>query len=97
MVSSKSNRDAFWEYPGEPKRGGRKEDADSLVLLMKEMKEQFAGRYGSSLTLALDYWYPRGFNPAAKQENADFMGFMSYDLHGPWDTDVKTPGSKVRS
>ena len=26
----------------------------------------------------------------------DWMGFMSYDLHGPWDTDVKTLGSKVR-
>jgi chitinase len=88
--------DIDWEYPAEPKRGGRKADTDNLVLLMKEMKEQFNGRFGSSLTLAPDYWYLRGFKPAAMQSYVDWMGFMSYDLHGPWDTDVKTLGSKVR-
>lgn len=88
--------DIDWEYPAEPKRGGRKEDTDNLVLLMKEMKEQFGGRYGSSLTLAPDYWYLRGFKPAEMQKYVDWMGFMSYDLHGPWDTDVKTLGSRVR-
>ena len=88
--------DIDWEYPAEPKRGGRKEDTDNLVLLMKEMKEQFGGRFGSSLTLAPDYWYLRGFKPAEMQKHVDWMGFMSYDLHGPWDTDVKTLGSRVR-
>ncbi|KAF2714297.1 glycoside hydrolase family 18 protein [Pleomassaria siparia CBS 279.74] len=88
--------DIDWEYPAEPKRGGGKEDTDNLVLLMKEMKEQLGGRFGSSLTLAPDYWYLRGFKPAAMQDYVDWMGFMSYDLHGPWDTDVKTLGSKVR-
>ena len=48
--------DIDWEYPAEPKRGGRKEDTDNLVLLMKEMHAAFAGRYGSSLTIAPDYW-----------------------------------------
>ncbi|KAH4252578.1 chitinase [Parastagonospora nodorum] len=88
--------DIDWEYPAEPKRGGRKEDTDNLVLLMKEMHAAFAGRYGSSLTIAPDYWYLRGFKPAAMQDYVDFMGFMSYDLHGPWDQDVKTLGSIVR-
>jgi chitinase len=60
------------------------------------MKEQFGGRFGISLTLAPDYWYLRGFKPAAMQEHVDFMGFMAYDLHGPWDTDVRTLGSIVR-
>ncbi|KAF1942406.1 glycoside hydrolase [Clathrospora elynae] len=49
--------DIDWEHPAEPKRGGCKEDTDNLVLLIKEMKEQFGGRFGSSLTLAPDYWY----------------------------------------
>lgn len=88
--------DIDWEYPAEPKRGGRKEDTENLVLLMKEMKEQFDGRYGSSLTIAPDYWYLRGFKPAAMQDFVDWIGFMAYDLHGPWDTDVKTLGSVVR-
>jgi chitinase len=88
--------DIDWEYPAEAKRGGRKEDTDNLVLLMKEMKEQFGGRYGSSLTIAPDYWYLRGFKPAEMQDFVDWVGFMAYDLHGPWDTDVKTLGSRVR-
>ncbi|KAF2742345.1 glycoside hydrolase family 18 protein [Sporormia fimetaria CBS 119925] len=85
-----------WEYPGDAKRRGRPEDADNLVLLVKEMKAAFGGRYGLSLTLALDYWYLRGFKPRAMQDYVDFMGFMSYGLHGPWDTEVKALGSIVR-
>ncbi|EAT76454.1 hypothetical protein SNOG_16082 [Parastagonospora nodorum SN15] len=88
--------DIDWEYPAEPRRGGRKQDTDNLVLLMQEMKDQFAGRYGSSVTIAPDYWYLRGFKPEDMQNYVDWMGFMAYDLHRPWDTDVKTLGSKVR-
>ncbi|KAF2429131.1 glycoside hydrolase, partial [Tothia fuscella] len=88
--------DLDWEYPVNETRGGRKEDTENLVLLVKEMKEQFGGRYGNSIVLAPDYWYLRGFKPAEMQEHVDFMGFMAYDLHGPWDTDVKTLGSRVR-
>jgi chitinase len=62
---------------------------------MKEMRAAFGTRYGLSVTLAPDYWYLRGFKPAAMQQYVDFMGFMSYDLHGPWDTDVETLGSYV--
>lgn len=85
------------QYPAEPKRGGRPQDTDNLVLLMKEMRAAFGTRYGLSIVLAPDYWYLRGFKPAAMQDYVDFMGFMSYDLHGPWDTDVLTLGSYVHS
>ncbi|KAK1566167.1 glycoside hydrolase superfamily [Colletotrichum navitas] len=89
--------DIDWEYPSEPKRGGRADDAESLMSLMKEMRAAFTPRgYGSSLALAPDYWYLRGFQPADMQQYVDFMGFMSYDLHGSWDTDVKTLGFIVR-
>ena len=84
--------DLDWEYPEAEKRGGRPGDADNLVLLVKEMHAAFGGRFGLSLTLAPDYWYLRGFKPKAMQQYVDFMGFMSYDLHGPWDTDVKALG-----
>lgn len=63
---------------------------------MKEMRAAFGTRYGISIALAPDYWYLRGFKPAEMQQYVDFMGFMSYDLHGPWDTDVKTLGSLIR-
>lgn len=67
------------------------------MLLFKEMKQAFGGRFGISLTLAPDYWYLRVFQPAAMQEYVDLMGFMAYDLHGAWDTDVKPLGSYIRS
>ncbi|KAF2123714.1 glycoside hydrolase family 18 protein, partial [Dothidotthia symphoricarpi CBS 119687] len=88
--------DLDWEYPEDAKRGGKPSDGDNLVLLVKEMRAAFGSRYGLSLTLAPDYWYLRGFRPAKMQQYVDFMGFMSYDLHGPWDTDVKALGSIVR-
>jgi chitinase len=81
------------QYPSEPKRGGRPDDAKNLVSLVNEMRAAFGTRYGISVALAPDYWYLRGFRPADMQDYVDFMGFMAYDLHGPWDTDVKTLGS----
>lgn len=69
--------DIDWEYPAEPKRGDRKEDTDNLVLLMMEIRAEFnKWGFGSSLTLAPDYWYLRGFKPAAMQDYVDWMGFM---------------------
>ncbi|KAK5994507.1 Killer toxin subunits alpha/beta-like protein [Cladobotryum mycophilum] len=89
--------DIDWEYPSDPKRGGRPQDGANFVLLMKEMHAVFSAKgYGISLMLEPDYWYLRGFRPADMQQYVDFMGVMTYDLHGPWDTDVKALGSIVR-
>ena len=60
------------------------------------MRKAFGTKFGISLTLAPDYWYLRGFDPKAMEPYVDFFGFMSYDLHGSWDADVKTLGSLVR-
>ncbi|OBT40677.1 hypothetical protein VE00_08681 [Pseudogymnoascus sp. WSF 3629] len=79
--------DIDWEYPSNPERGGRKEDKDNLVLLVKEMKAAFGRQYGVSVVLAPDYWYLQGFAPAAMEEYVDHLGFMAYDLHGPWDSE----------
>ncbi|KAK0736577.1 hypothetical protein B0T21DRAFT_411737 [Apiosordaria backusii] len=89
--------DIDWEYPGDPDRGGNKlADTRKLVLLMREMRAAYGNNYGISLTLAPDYWYLRWFDAKAMEPYVDFFGFMAYDLHGPWDADVKALGSKVR-
>jgi GH18 family chitinase len=62
---------------------------------MREMRTALGTRYGLSIVLAPDYWYLRVFKPAAMGEHVDHVGFMSYDLYGPWDTDVKTLGLYV--
>lgn len=74
--------DIDWEYPSEPKLGDRKEDAANLVLLVQEIRSAFSKHFGLSLTLAPDCWYLRGFRPADMQQYVDFMGVMTYDLHG---------------
>jgi chitinase len=48
--------DIDWEYPNEAKRGGRPDqDADNLVLLMKETHAAFGSRYVGILALEPDY------------------------------------------
>ncbi|CZT41789.1 uncharacterized protein RSE6_01575 [Rhynchosporium secalis] len=79
--------DIDWEYPSNPERGGRKEDKENLVELMKDMKAAFGFRYGVSVVLAPDYWYLQGFSPAAMEQYVDHLGFMAYDLHGSWDSE----------
>ena len=89
--------DLDWEYPGDARRGGNGlDDTRNLVLLVKEMRQAYGNAYGISLTLAPDYWYLRWFDPKAMEPYVDFFGFMAYDLHGYWDSDVLTLGKKVR-
>ncbi|KAH7236571.1 oviduct-specific glycoprotein, partial [Fusarium tricinctum] len=89
--------DLDWEYPGEPKRGGRKlADTRNFSMLLREMRAAYSTNYGISLTLAPDYWYLRWFDAKAMEPYVDFFGFMAYDLHGFWDEDVKTLGKLVR-
>ena len=45
-VLNMNRADIDWEYPSNPKRGGRKEDKDNLVSLMKEMRAAFGTKYG---------------------------------------------------
>ena len=87
--------DLDWEYPAADTRGGRPEDTKNFVSLVQEMRKQL-GDKGISLTLAPDYWYLRGFDPKAMEPSVDFFGFMSYDLHGSWDANIKTLGAKIR-
>jgi len=88
--------DLDWEYPVEPKRGGSKGDTENFTKLVREMREAYGNKYGISLTLAPDYWYLRYFDAEGMQPYVDFFGFMAYDLHGSWDSDVLTLGSLVR-
>ncbi|KAF2429677.1 glycoside hydrolase [Tothia fuscella] len=88
--------DLDWEYPAADQRGGNLDDTSNLVTLIKEMRGAFGSKYGMSSVLAPDYWYLRGTDVKAMEPYMDFFGFMGYDLHGSWDTDVHTLGAIVR-
>ncbi|KAM3519834.1 hypothetical protein MY4038_009654 [Beauveria bassiana] len=81
--------DIDWEYPGAPDRGGKPDDVDNFVLLLKEIRAVFdrSGRnLGISLTIPASYWYLKWFDLPGLLEYADFVNLMSYDLHGVWDS-----------
>lgn len=81
--------------PGAPDRGGRKEDTDNYVSLLKDMRAAFGNKYGISIAIPTSYWYLRWFKPKEIEQYVDYMGIMTYDLHGPWDQDIKQVGRVI--
>lgn len=87
--------DIDWEYPGAPDRHGKLADTQNFVVLLREMRAAFGTNYGISLTLPASYWYLRWFDPIAMEPYVNFFGLMTYDLHNPWDAEVKDVGSVI--
>ncbi|CEL06913.1 hypothetical protein ASPCAL10081 [Aspergillus calidoustus] len=85
--------DLDWEYPGADDRGGVPEDTANFVDLLKDMRDDFQGEYGISVTLPASYWYLRWFDLPAMQEQVDFLNIMTYDIHGVWDASNKHTGT----
>ena len=87
--------DLDWEYPVDSLRNGSPDDMKNLVQLLADMRANFGHNFGISVTLAPDPWYLQHYDAKGLLANADFLGFMSYDLHGMWDADVVQLGKKV--
>jgi len=89
--------DLDWEYPVDHNRGGRPADMVNLVALLTDMRAhpRFGHNFGISATLAPDLWYLQHFDAKGLLKSADFLGFMSYDLHGTWDAAVPQIGNVV--
>jgi hypothetical protein len=69
-----------WEFPSAPSRGGRPEDAQNYVSLLKEMREAFAGTHWQlSVTIPSGYWYLRGFDLEGMRGHVDWFNVLSYD------------------
>ncbi|CAG8150355.1 unnamed protein product [Penicillium salamii] len=82
--------DIDWEYPGAGDRGGKKRDTENYVALLKELRSVFDKSgydLGISFTAPSSYWYLRWFDIAGMMKYADWLNFMTYDLHGVWDQD----------
>lgn len=87
--------DLDWEYPGAPDRQppGRsddeaKVDGTNYVLLLQEMRAAFDKQQRPlkiSFTAPTSYWYLRWFDIKGMSAAADYVNFMTYDLHGTWD------------
>ncbi|RAH72481.1 uncharacterized protein BO66DRAFT_436148 [Aspergillus aculeatinus CBS 121060] len=93
--------DIDWEYPGAPDRQPNhkdcKKDGANYVSLMKELREAADSslkKFTISFTAPTSYWYLRWFDIGPMVDAADFVTFMTYDLHGIWDQD-STIGKRV--
>lgn len=72
--------DFDWEYPGAPDRGGKTEDTENYVFLLKAVREAFDnsdGTYGISFTAPSSYWYLQWFDLPGMVEYADWINLMS--------------------
>jgi chitinase len=60
------------------------------------MRASFGTNYGISMATVPDYWYLRYYDAKSMEPSVDWFGFMAYDLHGSWDSDIQALSSLVR-
>ncbi|OJD14111.1 hypothetical protein AJ78_05511 [Emergomyces pasteurianus Ep9510] len=77
--------DIDWEYPVADDRGGAKDDFETYVQLLKELRSALGEKYGITVALPASYWYLRGFDLKGMAEYVDWFNVMAYDIHGTWD------------
>jgi len=73
--------DLDWEFPSS-------HDTTNFALLVQEMRARWGAQHGISVVLPPDYATLQNYDATAMQPSVDWFGFMSYDLHGPWDTNA---------
>lgn len=91
-----------FRYPGAPDRGGSTEDTENYVNLLRAIRARWDEQetpsgttLGLSFTAPTSYWYLRWFDIANMTYYADWMNFMTYDLHGQWDSSADSIGSYI--
>ncbi|KAH8682064.1 hypothetical protein BX600DRAFT_429956 [Xylariales sp. PMI_506] len=94
--------DIDWEYPGAPDRGGSPNDTANYVSLLSDIRlawdTQYTGtglNWGLSFTAPTSYWYLQWFDIGNMTVYADWINFMTYDLHGQWDSPADSIGSYI--
>lgn len=88
--------DIDWEYPAADDRGGISADFDNFPAFLADLRASFGSGLGISVTLPSSYWYLQHFDVASMQSSVDWFNFMSYDIHGVWDSSNKETGPYIR-
>ncbi|GKT64295.1 chitinase [Colletotrichum tofieldiae] len=87
--------DLDWEYPVAEDRGGVEADFKNFSNMLRRLRAHLnrsGKRFGVSLTLPASYWYLRGFDIVNLEPHIDFFNVMTYDIHGTWDSTVRSMG-----
>ncbi|EJT72530.1 hypothetical protein GGTG_09395 [Gaeumannomyces tritici R3-111a-1] len=88
--------DIDWEYPVAEDRGGVEADFRNFANMLRRLRAHLnrsGKRFGVSITLPASYWYLRGFDIVNLEPHVDFFNVMTYDIHGTWDSTVRSLGS----
>ncbi|KAK4870248.1 hypothetical protein LT330_005302 [Penicillium expansum] len=88
--------DIDWEYPAADDRGGVAADFANFPTFLAELRASFGSGLGISTTLPSSYWYLQHFDVLDMEPSVDWFNFMSYDIHGVWDSSNKFTGPYIR-
>lgn len=83
--------DFDWEYPDEPDiegiPAGTTADSTNYYITLDLLKTSMPIGKTLSLTVPASFWYLERFPIEAISTVADYIVYMTYDLHGQWDYD----------
>ncbi|ERS96515.1 hypothetical protein HMPREF1624_06719 [Sporothrix schenckii ATCC 58251] len=81
--------DIDWEYPGAPDIPGipaaSTDDGANYLAFLVVLKNLLPGKT-VSIAAPSSYWYLKGFPIKKISEVVDYIVYMTYDLHGQWDS-----------
>ncbi|EJD52180.1 glycoside hydrolase [Auricularia subglabra TFB-10046 SS5] len=79
--------DIDFEYPSAIERGAPATDTPDLTAFFQELRAALPTQVISCATPA-GYWFLKGFEIDKVAQSVTYLNMMSYDYHGPWDTNV---------
>ncbi|KAI8943235.1 hypothetical protein NX059_001257 [Plenodomus lindquistii] len=83
--------DIDWEYPGAPDIPGippaSKDDGPNYLAFLVVLKNLLSSSKSVSIAAPSSYWYLKQYPLRDIGKVVDYIVFMTYDLHGQWDTD----------
>ena len=83
--------DIDWEYPAAPDipdiPSGDPIDGDNYLGLLTLLRVLLPAGKSLSIAAPASYWYLKGIPIKDISETIDYIVYMTYDLHGQWDTD----------
>ena len=83
--------DIDWEYPGAPDIPGippaSQDDGPNYLAFLAVLKNLLGSTKTVSIAAPSSYWYLKQYPLKSIGKVVDYIVFMTYDLHGQWDTD----------
>ncbi|KAJ7121425.1 hypothetical protein C8R44DRAFT_853060 [Mycena epipterygia] len=79
--------DIDFEYPSAIERAAPATDTPNLTSFFQELRAALPTQVISCATPA-GYWFLQGFQIDKIAASVSYLNMMSYDYHGPWDTNV---------